>query len=226
MSNKIKRMPEQDSDKSGPLLDKTIPTDEGKKLDCQCKYLMNYSDELCDRPEKISENLRKRIRFIVKWTWKKDGGWDDVAEEILMLFYPNLSKREKLVCRCLVQTVRDLGGSCCPCEEMELRLYRYYEKIFHNNEIKNTILDLCNKGIISWVTKLTPERNQDGTIVRFSGCVTYNINPRTLQDVEMEAWREICRLSTEDSYDDHFPVNYSTYLTTSKLSSVFHPILN
>jgi len=187
---------------------------------------MDHNDDYCKHPEKISENLRGRIRYIVKWTWKNDGGWDDVADEILIRFYPNLSKREKLVCRCLVQTVRDLGGSCCPCEEMELRLYQYYEKIFQNNEIKNTILGLCNKGIIRWMTKLIPEKNKDGKIVRISGCETYNIHPTTVQDIEMEAFREICRLSTEDTYDDHFPVKYSEYLTTTKLAPAFHPILN
>ena len=53
-------------------------------------------DDDFETSERISEDLKRRIRFLVKRTRKNDGGWDDVVDEIVSRFFPNLSKMENL----------------------------------------------------------------------------------------------------------------------------------
>jgi len=205
---------------------KSAPKDERAELNHRPEYYMNYNDELCNRPEKISENLRLRIRSIVMDP-KRNSDWDDVADDIVSRFYPNLSKLEKLVCRGIIQAGRDLNGTHCPSEEIELRLYKEYITIFKSNyRVKNTILMLCSKGVVKWMTKLIFDRYRNGKIFQIIRCETYGINPEIIQDIGTKAFGEICRLSTEDTYEGHFSIKYKQYLTTRELHAPFYPILN
>ena len=77
-----------------------------------------------------------------------------------------------------------LESMCCPCEEVELRLYENYAKNFGNKyRIKNTIIVLCAKGVIKWMTMLTPIKSEDGSIRILRGDKLYyksRNNPETL----------------------------------------------
>jgi len=184
-------------------------------------------DDDFETSERISEDLKRRIRFLVKWTRKKDGGWDDVADEIVNRFYPSLSKLEKLVCRCILQTARDLESVCCPCEEIELRLYENYAKSFGNKyRIKNTIIVLCAKGVIKWMTMLTPIKCEDGNLRILRG-ETYSINPEIIQDIAYSAFGEICELGTGGPRVRRgIPLPYKSFLTAPNSSRQFFPEVN
>jgi hypothetical protein len=204
--------------------DKSRANDETSELIHQPINYMSYNDEICNRPEWISGNLRMRIRSIVK-NPKRRGGWDEVADEIVSLFYPKLSKQEKLVCTCIIQSGRDLNGIHLPSEEIELRLDDY--KGFKNKqEIKNTILVLCSKGVIKWMTKLIIEKYRNGEIFRTRRCETYSMNPETMQYIANEAFREISRINDENTYYSCLPVKYKKYLTWIQFPRQFHPIVN
>ena len=70
---------------------------------------------------------------------------------------------------------------CCPCEEVELRLYENYAKNFGNKyRIKNTIIVLCAKGVIKWMTMLTPIKSEDGNLRILRGD-SYTINPEIIK---------------------------------------------
>jgi hypothetical protein len=215
------------------MINNKSPSDnERADLNHQTEYDMNYNDELCNRPEKISENLRIRIRSIVMDPRRKSD-WNDVTDEIVSRFYPNLSKLEKLVCRAIIQAGWDLNGNHCPCEHIELRLHKEYISIFKSKyRIKNTILVLCSKGVVKWMTKLTfdryseLDRYRNGKTFRITQCETYSINPETVQDIGTEALGEICRLSTENMYEGYIAIKYKQYLITHKLHPPFYPMLN
>ena len=221
-------------EKSGiPMVNNKSPSDnERAELNHQTEYYMNYNDELHKRPEKISQNLRIRIRSIVMDP-KRKNDWDDVTDEIVSRFYPTLSKLEKLICRGIIQAGWDLNGNHCPCEQIELRLHKEYISIFKSKyRIKNTILVLCNKGVVKWMTKLTFgrysefDRHRNGKTFQITQCETYSINPETVQEIGTEALGEICRLSTENTYEGYIPIKYEEYLITRKFLSPFYPILN
>lgn len=184
-------------------------------------------DDEFETSERISEDLKKRIRFLVKWNRKKDEGWDDVTDEIVNRFYPCLSELEKLVCRCIIQTARDLESICCPCEEIESRLYEDYAQNFGNKyQIKNTIIVLSTKGVIKWKTRLSPVKTEGGDL-RVLRCETYSINPETIQDIADNAFGEICDLGIGvPRILRGVPLSYNLFLTVSNPPRQFFPELN
>jgi hypothetical protein len=186
---------------------------------------MNYNDELCERSERISENLRIRIRSIVK-NPKKHNDWDEVVDDIISRFYPNLSKAERTACRCIVDAGRDLHGDRLPCEEIEARLPIYNEFFSKRHRMKNIILLLCNKGAVKWMTNIHIERYRNGKVFRVVKYETYSMNPEIIHHIATRAYVEILRLQTEKEYEGCFPVKYKKYLTWINFPREYHPILN
>ena len=116
---------------------------------------------------------------------------------------------------------------CCPCEEVELRLHENYAKNFGNKyRIKNTILVLCAKGVIKWMTMLTTIKSEDGSIRILRGD-SYTINPEIIQDIAYRAFGEICDLATGGPRVRRgIPLSYKLFLTAPDSSRQFFPEVN
>jgi hypothetical protein len=198
---------------------------EGREFTLGSQYYMNYNDDLIERPKRIDANLKIRIRSIVKGP-RKHNDWDEVADEIISRFHPNLSKLEKIVCRCIVQAGRDLNGPRLPSEEIEARLPTYSEVFNSKYRIRNSILILCNQGIVNWMTNLYTQRYRNGKVFRISHYQTYGMNPEIIHDIAKRAYIEILNLSTENTHRGSFPIKYKKYLTWLNFPPEFDPILN
>lgn len=92
--------------------------------------------------------------------------------------------------------------------------------------MRNIILALCNKGIVRWMTKLDIERYRNGKIFRVVRYQTYGMNPEIIHHIAGRAYAEIQRISSENTYEDYFPVKYKKYLTWISFPREHYPILN
>jgi len=179
-------------------------------------------------PERISQDLRRKIRFLVKWN---DGdSWCGVADELIERFYPSLSRDEKLVCKELLDCLRD-RGSCCAREELEYRIMQ--EKIFKTESQMRIILHILHsKGIVNWRTRYHLTKSQDGKILLSAKCEIYSIIPETLYDIAMAAYNEVLEIWFEKDRmsglmkDCSLPIEYTQYLLWSNPPAEFFPILN
>jgi len=185
-----------------------------------------YYDEDYIPPEPICAELRRKIYYLMKRN-RRGCRFEDVTDEVIACFYPKLSEKEKCVCRLIIEYSYDLGY--CPCWQIKSVALKDYRIIRAEWQVKNTILNLCMKNVINWMTLLIPEKSENGEILRINRREIYRMNPPALQDMAREARYQFLRFrkNTETRTNiELYDVKYSSFLTLSKLDREEYPIIN
>ncbi|MFI5405827.1 MAG: hypothetical protein ACHQ1D_04860 [Nitrososphaerales archaeon] len=185
---------------------------------------MSYMDHTEDYvpPERISGELRRIIRFLIKEIRRKNKRFDILSEEIINRFYPHLSKEEKLVCRFVVES--SIGkGYCFPILDFIIYENKFRSKL----KQRNILLILHSKQIVNWMTRLSYKKSKDGKILDTYRHEVFIINPQSIQDIAQTAHNEILkiRLEEEPLFRQFENRTYKQFLI-SKSSWTTFPVLN